>query len=94
MTNRSRILRAAATGRARTLRELSAASGLDLARTRDTVRDLRREGALHIVGTRREAYRNRPVAIYVLAQQRDGAFTRLWSAWCTGSAAPSASWAV
>jgi hypothetical protein len=87
ITNRARILRAASPGRARTLRELAEASGLDVTRTRDTVRNLRREKALRIVGERREQHRNRPVALYVPAEQAQGAFSRLWSAWCQPLAA-------
>lgn len=91
MTNRSRVLRAAAAGHGRTLRELAVAAGLDLACARRTVRGLRRDGALSIVGTRREAHCVHPVALYAaFTAAHDSPYARLWSAWF----APAQAWAV
>lgn len=83
MTNRARILRAAGTGRACTLRELAGAAALDLPSARNTVRELRRDHALRIVGTRRDPHSNRPVALYMPAPEpaRADIFARLWAAW-------------
>ena len=93
MTNRARILRAAASGKARTLRELAGDTGLDLTCTRRTVRGLRRDGALQIVALRRDAHCSRPVALYALpGAAHESPFACLWAAWCTPVATPA--WAV
>ncbi len=56
--------RLAAADAAPTLRELARAAGVADWQARWAVHDLRRAGKLHIVRTRRVAYRNRPVAEY------------------------------
>lgn len=52
-----------------TLRELAAHAqvGVDAATT--TVKNLRRAGLLAVTGDRRVTYRNKPVAVYALAEQ-------------------------
>jgi hypothetical protein len=73
-----------APGSGATLRELMAAAGTSRAMTRSRVRDLRRLGRLAIVGERRVAYRNRPVAEYAVPGGTDaptlGDVMRAWAA--------------
>lgn len=54
-------------GRAATLRELAHTSQVGLDDARRCVDNMKRAGALAIVGTRRVEYRNRPVAEYAPA---------------------------
>lgn len=59
--------RLSATGRAVTLAEMAAGACVGQQAARDTVANLKRHGHLKIVGLRRVAYRNRPVAEYAPA---------------------------
>ena len=66
----------AASGQGATLRELAERGCVGLQAARRTVASLKRRGQLDIVGWRKEAYRNRPVAEYVpveVSDQPDGA---------------------
>lgn len=54
-------------GRAATLRELAHSSQVGLDDARRCVDNMKRAGALQIVGTRRVDYRNRPVSEYAPA---------------------------
>jgi len=56
-------------GRTATLRELAHQSQVGLGDARRCVDNMKRAGALEIVGTRRVDYRNRPVSEYAPAAQ-------------------------
>jgi hypothetical protein len=64
------------------LRELATAARVGLAAARWTVRNLKAAGALHQVGERREAHRNRPVHLYAVASPaRINDFSGLEQVW-------------
>ena len=56
-----------ATGRRVTLAELAAGANVGQQAARHTVSNLKRSGALQLVGERKVSYRNRPVAEYAPA---------------------------
>ncbi len=62
----------AACGQGATLREMAACAQVQPHQARWAVRDLRRGGHLRIVGERRVAWRNRPVAEYLPAALAGG----------------------
>lgn len=51
-----------------TLRELSAALGIPIGHVYQTLRNLKRDSLVGIIHPRKVTYRNRPVAVYVLAE--------------------------
>lgn len=51
-----------------TLRELAAALSAPIGHVRQTLRNLKRDTQVGIIHCRKVAYRNRPVAVYVLAE--------------------------
>lgn len=72
-------------GRGATLQELAAQACVGLQAARRTVDNMRRAGQLTKLQERRVAYRNRPVAEYVPAQEGEGfvdlgAVLRVWAA--------------
>lgn len=62
-------LAAHASGQSPTLLELAHQAQVGVAAATHTVKNLRRAGLLQICGTRRVAYRNRPVAEYAPVSQ-------------------------
>ena len=65
-------------GRAATLRELAHSSQVGLDDARRCVDNMKRAGALQIVGTRRVDYRNRPVSEYAPALEVAGDVQQGW----------------